>query len=129
MKLDVLTKSDLAIVLKESERKLANQINRRVNQRLNEAKKEETLLEKKILEKQDAKDKKEWSLVKNKEERLLAMEQKISSVAEYLEKITARINEMTERFNSHVEDNNNKFDLLSGRGSKIEVVEVEEDLI
>ena len=106
MKTEILTKNEIEKRLKELERKLSNQINQRVNHRLNEKNKEEAKLEKDRLEKQDIKDKKEWSMVKNKEERLLELEQKMSNMGEYLKGVA-------EQFNNHIDDNNNKFEIIS----------------
>ncbi len=112
-KVEILTKNQMEKKLKALELKLSNKINTWVNTRLNEVKKEESLLEKTRIEKQAKKDEKEWSMVKNKEERLLALEQMLSSFGETLNGIVDRVNELTERFNKHVDKNNEDFEKIT----------------
>jgi len=116
----VLTKYQIEEKLKESERKLSSQITRKVNLTFNEVKKEESILEKKRIEKQEKKEDQEWSIVKNKEERILALEQKISSFVEFSEKVIKQSNDFMEAFNKHVDKNNDDFETISKalRGEK-----------
>ncbi len=123
MKQEILTKNEVEKLLKESERKISNQINRDISTRFNEVKKEEAKLEKELLQKKGKKDEKEWSMVKNKEERLLALEQQIPSISKYLhEEVTKMINSLAEAFNKHVDKNNNDFQTITNalRGEKKE---------
>lgn len=123
MKYDIPTKNEIEKLLKESERKLSKKINQEINTRLNEAKKEESKIEKELLKKKAKKDEKEWSMVKNKEERLLALEQQIESLSQYLhEEVTKMINGLAEAFNKHVDKNNDDFQTITNalRGGKKE---------
>ena len=122
VKIDAITKNEFEKKLKTFERKISSQIPREVNLKFNEVKKEESLLEKKRIDKQTKKDEQEWSIIKNPEERLLGIEQKISSMGEYLEKITKQFNEFMDSFNKHVDKNNDDFQVITNalRGEKVE---------
>ena len=121
-KVEILTKNQMEKKLKALERKLSSEITRGINLRFNEVKKEESLLEKKRIDKQSKKDEQEWSMVKNPEERLLALEQKVSSFAEFSEKVIKQFNEFMDAFNKHVEKNNNDFETFKSafNGDKAE---------
>ena len=113
VKIDAITKEEFERKLKVFERKISSEITRRVNTRLNEVKKDEAIIEKNRIEKQAKKDEQEWSMVKSPEERLLALEQKISSFGEYLEKITKKFNEFIVEFCEHRKKNNDDFQTIT----------------
>ena len=110
---NIMSKNEMEKKLKAFERRISSEINRNVNLKFNEVKKEESLLEKNRIDKQTKKDEQEWSMIKNPEERLLGIEQKISSMGEYLEKMTKQFNEFTGAFNKHVDKNNDDFEKIS----------------
>jgi len=112
-KVEILTKNQMEKKLLALERRLSSEITRKVNLTFNEVKKEESLLEKKRIENKAKKEEKEWSIVKNKEERLLALEQKVSSFVEFSEKVIKQFNDFMEAFNKHVDKNNDDFEIIS----------------
>ena len=115
MNLNILTKTDIEKKLKELKKELSEDINKNIDKKFKDKEEEKTRLEKEAIKKQGEKPDKAWNKVKNKDLRLSEIEHKIINIEEFLNSSALRFNEMVNKFNQHIENNNNKFDILAGK--------------
>jgi len=112
MNVNILTKSDIKKLLKERDKKLIENLNKTFDKKIKEKEEEKARLEKQAIKKQSETPDRVWNKIKNKGLRLSEIEHKLINIEEFLKTSSENFNEMVNKFNQHVESNNNNFDGL-----------------